>query len=79
MLKKKKCPLIGRKIKFVPAYREPLNGQCTKPVTGTIIWVHPKGRFVVVEYECSPHLWREHSEKIRECLLYPTETGLIEG
>ena len=57
-------PLIGRKISFG-----------TK--TGTIVWVHSRGRFIVVEYECPPGRWREESAKIRECLLYPTDTGWI--
>lgn len=73
MRSKKTHPLIGRKISFKPAYMD------VGAKTGTIIWVHPRGRFIVVEYECPPSLWREHPEKIHECLLYPTETGLIEG
>lgn len=71
MRSKKTHPLIGRKISFKPAYMD------VGTKTGTIVWVHPRGRFVVVEYECPPSLWREKSAKIRECLLYPTDTGWI--
>lgn len=63
--------LIGRKLQFRPAY------MAAGTKIGTIVWVHPCGRFVVVEHECLPGLWRKESAKIRECLLYPTDTGLI--
>lgn len=62
-------PLIGRKVRFKPGHmgtpkegREPV-------VTGTVIWGHPKQRFVVVEYGYPKSLWRP-AGTIRECLPY---------
>lgn len=71
MRSKEQSPLIGRKISFKPACMD------VGTKTGTIVWVHPQGRFIVVEYECPPRRWREESVKIRECLLYPADTGWI--
>ncbi len=37
---------IGTKVTFFPKFK----GTETRAVTGTVIWEHPRGRFVLVEY-----------------------------
>lgn len=71
MARKKKPanPLIGRKISFVPQHSFPMNGQNPRSVSGTITYVHPDHRYVMVEYQYPESLWRP-SGKIRECLLW---------
>ena len=52
---------ISTKVTFFPKFK----GTETRAVTGTVIWEHPRGRFVLVEYNPkSP--FGQH--KIRECL-----------
>jgi len=36
---------IGTKVTFFPKFK----GTETRAVTGTVIWEHPRGRFVLVE------------------------------
>lgn len=64
--------LVGKKIRFRSAMDIDV-----KIKTGTIVWVHPKGRFVVVEYVCLNGIWGSSKAKIRECLLYPSDTGTL--
>lgn len=71
MARKKKPapPLIGQKIRFVPQYEFPMNGQNPRAVSGIITYVHPDQRYVMVEYRYPESLWRP-SGKLRECLLW---------
>lgn len=66
-MKQKKMIRVGEKIRFVPAQRRheyAVNGQS---VPGTILWVHPKRRFVVVEYRFQTVFGM--SPPIRECIM----------
>lgn len=58
--------LIGYKVRFIPIHRY---AQLTKRdyVDGKIIWVHPKGRFVMAEYGAG----------LRECLPLPICLHLV--
>lgn len=62
-------PLIGHKVRFKPGHLGAPKEGGSSTVTGTVIWVHPKRRFVVVEYGYPKSLWRP-AGKIRECLPY---------
>lgn len=57
----------GNRIQFIPRTRLGDNGQQGRPVTGRVIWVHPKLRFVVMQYEVTGLLGRE-TVTLRECL-----------
>lgn len=66
-MKQNKIPNIrkGLKIKFRPRYwYSTYKGY----VVGTVIWVHPKGRFFMVEYNGKPRPFTNKTPKIRECL-----------
>jgi hypothetical protein len=52
---------IGKQITFRPDFP----GTAGKTVTGIVVWQHPKGRYILVEYH-APALFGER--KIRECL-----------
>lgn len=53
-------PKIGAKKTFKPAALENgLPNDCPKTVTGTVVWVHPQGRFYIVEVEKNGYKWRE--------------------
>lgn len=54
---------IGQKIKFCPT-EWPTN---KPPVEGTVIYVHPRSRFVLVEYQVVT-MWGDLSVSLRECL-----------
>lgn len=42
---------VGDKVRKVPSHALPEEGhRHTTPVEGTVIWVHPKGRFYVVAF-----------------------------
>lgn len=53
----------GRKLRFRPAGRPPH----MPPVEGTVIYAHPRGRFVLVEYRAVT-MRGGPSEPLRECL-----------
>ncbi len=59
---------LGKQYTFFPAH----GGAPARPVTGTVIWEHPKGRFVVLAYEAvSPtgvHQLRESVQIIQGTL-----------
>lgn len=57
MRSKEQSPLIGRKILFKPAYMD------VGTKTGTIIWVHPRGRFVVVSMNAHPVAGAKNQQK----------------
>lgn len=69
MSRKKKPvhPLIGQKIRFVPAYDAPMNGAAPRVMTGTVVWVHPKERFVLLEYDGQVTPWSKGG-KLHECM-----------
>lgn len=67
-------PLIGHKIRFTPMSMNGIKAGGEPKVTGTVIWVHPKERFVVVEYRYPKSLWRP-AGTIRECLPYRSVAG----
>ena len=53
-------PKIGEKKEFKPtAFEAGLPGDCARTVIGTVIWVHPQGRFYIVEVEIHGYKWRE--------------------
>lgn len=53
-------PQIGDKKTFKPAALENgLPNDCPRTVTGTVVWVHPQGRFYIVEVDNDGHKWRE--------------------
>lgn len=53
-------PRIGDKITYVPnALKHDLPCDCDRRVTGTVVWIHPKGRFYLVEVEVNGHKWHE--------------------
>lgn len=53
-------PKIGDKKACKPAaFETGLPYDCPRTVTGTVVWIHPKGRFYVVEVEINGYKWRE--------------------
>ena len=51
---------IGDKKTFIPAaFRCGLPCDCERRVTGTVIWIHPRNRFYLVEVESNGYKWRE--------------------
>lgn len=59
---------VGDKVTRVPNSIEELKvpgsvAMVTKPMRGTVVYVHPKGRFHVVEFE------NAHGEKLRESFM----------
>lgn len=53
-------PKIGDKKTFVPeAFSCGLPIECSKTVTGTVVWVHPAGRYYIVEVTVHGNTWRE--------------------
>ena len=63
--------ILGRKFRVVPEFMRPKAGvsmETVKPIPGRVIWVHPKGRFAVLQFD--------FSEPIRECFTLQ-ELGLI--
>lgn len=75
-MKNREKSLVGQKIRFRPFHRE-----CSAPlVTATIIWVHPRKRFVLVEYDAAPrppYLF-EKTPTIRECLRFDEVRAICE-
>lgn len=68
--------LVGKNIKFLPSYQlqKDVNNREKDKVTGVIRWVHPQGRFVLVEFQplrCSV--------KLTECLHLPDALQMIVG
>lgn len=57
--------IIGQKFRIMPAFtysKEPgKKGISGKKMTGTCVYVHPKGRFAVLEFDT------KIGEKLREC------------
>lgn len=43
---------IGDKHRVTPLMGHTEKSIYAVPMLGTIIWIHPKGRFVVLEFEC---------------------------
>lgn len=57
--------LLGKSVRFRPGHwKEPQRGA----VTGTVVWVHPQGRFALVERPLPPKLWGGASV-LRECVM----------
>lgn len=55
-----KLPKIGEKITFQPkAFENGLTIECERTVTGTVVWVHPRGRYYTVEVNVHGNTWRE--------------------
>ena len=51
---------IGDTKTFMPeAFSVGLPDACPKAVTGRVVWIHPKGRFCLVEVEAHGHTWRQ--------------------
>lgn len=58
---------IGAKVNFVPAgfsgekkAADPFTGrEIPRAVTGVVTWIHPKGRYYMVEYTCNGYTMRE--------------------
>lgn len=67
-------PLIGHKIRFKPGHMGATKEGEETTVTGTVVWVHPKQRFVIVEYKYPKSLWRP-AGTLRECLPYRSVAG----
>lgn len=58
--------LIGQKVKFIPSHYSGKGENVAKQVVyGTVKWVHPRGRYMLVEYKTKSGC------KLRECLLIP--------
>lgn len=54
--------IVGKKFCLVPEFMLPkqeYKAESVRPVTGTCVWVHPKGRYAVLEFG--------FSEPVREC------------
>lgn len=54
--------ILGKVFYVVPEFMKPKNGsgaEAVKPIPGRVVWVHPKGRFAVLQFD--------FSEPIREC------------
>lgn len=44
---------VGDKVKLVPSVLvDECNHKGSKPLKGTVVYVHPKGRFYTVEFPC---------------------------
>lgn len=55
-----KMPRLGEKKTFVPqAFESGLPLDVSREVTGTVIWVHPAGRYYVVRVEAGREAWHE--------------------
>lgn len=55
-----KMPKIGDKKTFIPdALTAGLPGDYDRHVTGTVVYIHPQGRFYIVEVISNGHSWRE--------------------
>lgn len=53
-------PNIGDRKTFIPeAFRCGLPIDCDRTVTGTVVWIHPRGRFYLVEVEVNGHKWNQ--------------------
>lgn len=53
-------PSIGDKKTFVPAaFEAGLPSGYAKAVTGTVVWIHPRGRFYLVEVEVNGYKWHQ--------------------
>lgn len=52
---------VGDKIMFVPyALRAGVSGEIrAKPVPGVVVWIHPEGRYAVVERRTGVYTYRE--------------------
>lgn len=62
--------IVGKKVKFIPAHQP--KKENTQFVYGFVRWVHPKGRFALVEYKTA-----KSSCYMRECLLLPEALDFI--
>lgn len=54
--------IVGRKFRVVPEFMRPKyesKAESVRPIPGRVIWVHPKGRFAVLQFD--------FNEPIREC------------
>lgn len=63
--------ILGKVFYVVPEFMRPKAGvtqETVKPIPGRVIWVHPKGRFAVLQFD--------FNEPIRECFTMQ-ELGLI--
>lgn len=55
---------IGDKVQFIPKHRD---SQAKKyAVTGTVVWIHPQGRFALAEYQVMTPIGL--SPVLRECI-----------
>ena len=55
-----RLPKIGEKKTVAPyAFEAGLPREYAKELTGTVVYVHPAGRFYQVEVEADGHKWRE--------------------
>lgn len=53
-------PKIGDKKTFVPAaFSSGLPNDITREVTGTVVWIHPEGRYYVVRVDRGKNSWCE--------------------
>jgi hypothetical protein len=63
--------IVGRKFRVVPEFMRPKQEGKTEPVrpiSGRVVWVHPKGRYALLEFD--------FGEPIRECFTLQ-ELGLL--
>ena len=54
--------ILGRKFRVVPEFmrtKQEGKTESVRPIPGRVVWVHPKGRFAVLQFD--------FSEPIREC------------
>lgn len=53
-------PKLGEKKTFKPqSFENGLPVELKKEVTGTVVWIHPKGRYYLVEVSINGNTWRE--------------------
>lgn len=63
--------ILGRKFRVVPEFMRPKQEgktESVRPIPGRVVWVHPKGRYALLQFD--------FSEPIRECFTLQ-ELGLL--